>query len=116
MPNYISARYMLGHGPQLQKLEDAKEEVEAEIISLKLDGQVMARELQYYEGLADTVAYNLELPAFAEEDYNEMNTYLEEWTFWAKSARNEIYRQIDQITVCYSELIAINSSILQLLH
>lgn len=107
---------MLGNGPQLRNLEDAKEEVEAEIISLKLDGQVMASELRYYEGLADTVAYNLELPAFAEEDYDQMNTYLEEWTFWAKISRKEIYKQIDQIAVCYSELAAINSSISQLLH
>ena len=116
MPNYISARYMFGKGHQLRKLEEAKEEVEAEITCLKLDGQVMARELRYYEGLADTVAYNLEMAAFAEDDYEEMNMNLEEWRFWVKSVRKEIYKQIDEITMCYSELNALNIAISELLH
>ena len=97
MPNYISARYMFGKGHQLRKLEEAKEEVEAEITCLKLDGQVMARELRYYEGLADTVAYNLEMAAFAEDDYEEMNMNLDEWTFWAKSVRKKFTNKLTRL-------------------
>ena len=106
---------MSGMGHRLQKLENERDEVSAEIISLKLTGQGMANELRFYKGLADTVAYNLELPAFDEQDYDAMNTHLEEWTFWSKVVRKEIYKQIDEITVCYSVLADLNNSIMELL-
>ena len=116
MPNYISARYMFGKGPQLRKLEEAKEEVEGEITCLKLDGQVMARDLRFYEGLTDAVAYNLEMAAFADDDHEEMNMNLDEWRFSVKIVREEIYKQIDEIRRCYLELNALNITISQLLH
>ena len=88
---------MFGKGLHLLKYKRAKQQVQQEIIALKLQGQVRASMLWENEGQA-------EMPFFDGNDYAEMIANLEEWQWTVKYLWKQIYTQIDMIQECYVDL------------